>query len=56
MDPLCSLRAPEDKIIILGSVKLLPEAPHLLQKLLLYNKQMADIIHTGKQIPIKCQA
>ena len=46
-------RTPENKIIILSTVKLLPKASHLIQKALFYYKQMADIIDTGKKIRVK---
>ena len=49
----CFFRTPENKIIILSTVKLLPKASHLIQKTLFYYKQMADIIDTGEKIRVK---
>ena len=42
--PIRLFRAPEDKIVILGSVELLPEAAHLQGDLTAHHKEMTDII------------
>ena len=50
---LCRFRTAENKIIILGAVKLLAEPSHLLQQILPYNKQMAYIVDTGQQVRVE---
>ena len=46
-------RTAEDKIIILGSVKLLAESADGFHQVPVYHKQMADIIYAGQKIWIK---
>ena len=47
------LRAPENEIIVLGPIKLLPEPSHLFQQIHPHHKQMADIIHAGQKIRVE---
>ena len=42
--PLCLFYAPQDQVIILCSIKIIPESTYLFYNQSFYNKQMANII------------
>ena len=51
--PLQLFGAPYDKIMILGSVVLTPEASNLIYQILFYSKEMADIIIRKQKLHVK---